>query len=232
VNCNDFRLLMNEFVDGDLPRLSQDEARVHLSECASCRDETDRIRYLVSAASSLPGEMEPPRGLWEGIESRLDASGNTRPQGERLRAATSPSLQFALAAAMIAVLIGAGLMAVTLLRGPEIPPGEPAEGAVAPVTGLPAPEGGSMDRAERVFLEAKQALKEAFNQQRGSLSPETIKRVDENLRIIGAAVNEIHLALDQDPGNRQLKRMLVAAQQREVALLRKVTQTAAMQQRW
>jgi hypothetical protein len=133
---------------------------------------------------------------------------------------------------MIAVLIGAGLMAVTLLRGPEIPPGEPAEGAVAPVAGLPAPEGGSMDRAERVFLEAKQALKAAFNQQRGSLSPETIKRVDENLRIIGAAVDEIHLALDKDPGNRQLRRMLVAAQQREVALLRKVTQTAVMQQRW
>jgi hypothetical protein len=53
--------------------------------------------------------------------------------------------------------------------------------------------------------------------------------VDRNLSIIEDAIGEIRVALDSDPGNAELGRMLLAAHQSEVQLLQRFTQLASRQ---
>lgn len=239
MNCNELREVINEFIDGDLSRLSFDEARVHVSECDGCRTEVARARKLVDEAASLPREMGLERDLWKGIEGKLElpgAAGGSPDEGRGVAGAAAGALWRAgLAAALVVAMVAAGLIASRLLRT-EVPTGDAVPVAAAGPAHepgvLPTASGRSgMGEAGRAFLEAKQALRLAFREQRGALSQSTVSKVEENLKIIESAVAEIQGALERDPGNRQLERMLVAAQQREVALLRKVTQTAVLQQR-
>lgn len=229
MNCHEFRTIIHEHLDGDLPRLQADEARLHLDECLQCRREAERLERILRAAAELPPEMEPARDLWQGIEAgilRQEDAGAASP-GAAWRGWPAALL----AAAVVIVLAAAGLMATRLIPRAGGQASAPAPEEVAPAA-TAGGRGGELGEAGRALLEAKQDLREAFARQRDSLSPETIRKVDENLRLIESAVLEIETSLAKDPGNRQLKRLLVAAQQREVAMLRKVTQTAVLQQRW
>ena len=80
---------------------------------------------------------------------------------------------------------------------------------------------------EAEYGQARDLLVQALDDSRGRLAPETVAVVDENLAIIGNAIAEIKTALEQDPGNRQLIRSLVAAYDREVDLLQQATQLPA-----
>jgi hypothetical protein len=60
---------------------------------------------------------------------------------------------------------------------------------------------------------------EALNARRDSLSPETLKAVDENLKTIDDALRQVREALDKDPGNRQLTLMLASTHQKKLDLL-------------
>ncbi len=228
MNCADLLTLIDDYVDGELPRSSRGEARAHLAECASCRAEEARVRELAGAAASLPEEMPLPRDLWARIDARLREGEAGAP---RVPSALPHGRQAALAAAMVVVLVGGAVAAALLFRqgAPRsLPPGA---GSVVPAAGGDAVV--PLDEAGQALLEAKQSLEEAFSQKRGSLSPRTVRQVEENIQIIEAAVAEIQAALEKDPGNPQLRKLLITARQREVAVLTKVTRTAAARQvRW
>ncbi len=230
MNCADLLKLIDDYVDGELPRSSRSEARAHLVECASCRAEEARVRALTGAAAALPEELPLPRDLWARIDARLREGEAGAPP---VPSALPRGRHAALAAAMIVVLVGGAVAAALLFRQPA-PPAIPAGAeAVAPAAGGDSPAAVPLDEAGKALLEAKQSLKEAFSQQSGSLSPGTVRQVEENIQIIEAAVAEIQAALAKDPGNPQLRKLLITARQREVAVLTKVTRTAAARQvRW
>lgn len=244
MNCAEFRPLVDELIDGALSRRSHEEARRHAGTCPSCREMLEGTRRLVEAAAELPVEVEPSRDLWEGVEAGIRSSpggaagAQDQPlfvravdeKGERRTGRTA--WHAGLAAALVLVVAGAGLVASLMLRPAAVDrPGETRMNAEAPVRATGAGRGEGLDEASRAFLEAKRALRAAFDRQQGALSPRTVRKVEENLKIIEEAVAEIQAELGKDPGNPQLERMLVAAQQREVALLRKVTKTAVLHQR-
>jgi hypothetical protein len=243
MTCEDFLGVIDDYVDGDLSGSRAAEARAHLAGCPACRREEEGVRHLVRSASTLPEEMPLARDLWDRIDARLEDRPGAAAAGGRLApAAFRGGRQAMLAAAMVVILVGAAVAAAVFFRRPAVNGSDsssigspaPAGGdAIAPATGADLPGTAPLDEAGRALLEAKQSLKEAFVAQSGSLSPGTVRAVEENIRIIEAAVDEIQAALDKDPGNPQLRRLLITARQREVAVLTKVTRTAAARQmRW
>ena len=72
-NCNDFRNLAGEFLEGaERPDLS-----AHLSACSSCRSLIDDLRAISATAASLADltDHEPPAGMWATLRERAEAEG-------------------------------------------------------------------------------------------------------------------------------------------------------------
>jgi hypothetical protein len=235
MKCEEVRGRIDALVDGELSAAEAIRAREHIEGCASCRAQEHRLRALLAEASGLPEEIQPPRDLWGGISEEI-APRRAPARSRRVPLfATGWSWQGSLAAAAILVVAGgAAVLALLSARGPA------RTGAALPVgptsfdAGV-APAGGGdssvLMPADLAFIDAKQRILAALDERKDVLSPETVAAIQENLLLIESAVGEIHAALDKDPGNRALQKMLVSARRREVAVLRQVTQTAAMRER-
>ena len=68
-------------------------------------------------------------------------------------------------------------------------------------------------------------LARQLDEQRDKLQPETVEKVERNLRIIDRAIDEIRQALAEDPGNEALERLLEASYGQKSALLAQVSQS-------
>jgi anti-sigma factor RsiW len=237
MNCREVLELLDDYVDGDLHASRASQVRRHVEECSACREEERALRRLLEKAASLPASVEPSGDVWERIAFRLgrfDRSGSAPGAARRV---TAPwwSRRMSLAAAVLLVAVAAGLMLARVGRAPAIEAPVPQAAVVPsgperePVAASITPVG--VQIADEAFLEARQKLMAALDERKEVLSPETVRTVQQNLKLIEGAVDEIQSALSKDPGNSRLNRMLVATRQREVALLRQVTQTAALRSR-
>jgi anti-sigma factor RsiW len=213
MTCDEVQGLIDDYVDGALAGAELHGVELHLSSCAACREEERQIRALVARASALPRERTPARDLWPGIAARLDEQRDSHAPWVRARRffLSRPAGLAAAAAVVLAVL--SALV------------GHPSGGGTVPTptgsietvstAGTPAP----VLAAETDYVRATGQLMEALNGRRSGLSPETVKAVDDNLRTIDDALRQIRVALDKDPGNRQLSKMLASTHQKKLDLL-------------
>jgi hypothetical protein len=100
------------------------------------------------------------------------------------------------------------------------PSGPSPEGA-AP-TFVAASPGSELLGAEADYEEATRALLADLEEHRDELGPETLKTVEQNLAVIDEALREVRAALDAEPGNPELTRMLAATHRKKVDVLRQV----------
>jgi hypothetical protein len=211
MTCKDVLGKLDEYVDGTLPEAQLQEIELHLAGCAACREEEARLRRLLDLASALPQEIRPRRDLWPAITARLESADEPSPERETPRFWARPAWLAAAAALLFAVA-----SIVTQMR--DVKPVDPVEGPTG--VAQPAVSGtGYAQQAEIEYLRATGQLMEALNARRDSLSPETLKAVDENLKTIDDALRQVREALDKDPGNRQLTLMLASTHQKKLDLL-------------
>jgi hypothetical protein len=123
-------------------------------------------------------------------------------------------------------VISTSAITYVMVRPPRGPGAELRGGAIA------APAGDArvlseFRRAETAFADAADHLGFMLDSRRGDLSPETIAVVEDNLRIINRAIVEARRALEKDPGNMRLGRLLTAMHHRRVDLLLRATQLSA-----
>lgn len=222
MTCEEIRARLDAWAEGALAEEERRAVAAHLESCAACATEARELEALLAAAAGLPREIHPPRDLWAGIDARLDAPIAL----PRRRAAGLPG--WALVAAVLALVVVTAAVSSILTRrydeaialklrraGGEAPAA--AGGQVA--AGAPAAGG-----EEARFLAASQELLDGLERQ--SLSPETMAIVRRNLTAIDAAIVELHAALERDPGNGELNRMLLATYQRKIDLLEQAARSA------
>ncbi|HEU5218847.1 MAG TPA: zf-HC2 domain-containing protein [Gemmatimonadales bacterium] len=201
MTCGELRDRFDAYVDG---RLSDSEAaalEAHLQGCTACHDALTHLDGAIGAAGALPRSVTPPSDLWPGIERRLESR---RPFRRRVAV---PGWQLAAAAVLLVAVSSAGTALLLRQR-----PAEPAGEVVANVSAL-----------ESQYSAASAELSQALEQARARLSPATVATIERSLRIIDAALAESREALARDPGNPALGRLVVAAWQQKVDLLRRAT---------
>lgn len=212
MTCDSVRERLNDYVDGDLAAAEVHEVELHLATCTACREEERALRALLAQAAALPRVARPERDLWPGIAEEI---------GRRRRILAFPARTAmwgglaAAAALLIAVLLG---------RGPgkeAMPGGGPASQAASPSLVSASPEA-DLREAEGDYERAIQALVAALEANRDRLAPETLRSVEQNLAVIDEAVREVRAALDQEPGNPELTRMLASTQRKKVDVLQRV----------
>lgn len=230
MNCERILEMLNDHVDEQLSRPDAERVRSHLTTCADCRNDERELRALLSDTAALPAEIEPHRDLWSGISDRIEGRGSSR---------SNPDTGWGralLAASIVIALLGIGYLATRPGDLPadtraDLPNTTPAgeAGPQAAVDTVARPTDGPLRAtliAESALEEAKFDLRQALDEQRASLAPETREMVDRNLLIIEEAIDEIRVALEQDPANPELGRMLIAAHHQEVQLLQRFAQAA------
>ena len=201
---------LNEFVDGTLEAHEALELESHLQTCPRCAGEVAGLRSVVKAAAALPGGIEPSRDLWPGVSAALGGSGGAtqmKPTPDS-RASAWPSWGWLAAAAALVLAVG---VAVT---------GSPWRGAggAAPngASRTPAPD---LREAEEQFAQATRQLFAALEAANGSASPEIRALLKEHLRLVDQAIAETIAALERDPQNAHLGRMLTEMYARKMDLL-------------
>jgi anti-sigma factor RsiW len=203
---------LDDLVDGLLPEAERLAVESHLASCDACRKEEQHLRAILAAAQALPRDRTPPRDLWPGIAEAIGAQkvvvaefGPKKPRTFWLPALAAAAVVAAIAAAVA-------------MRGGGTPPGAPGSGTAVTVAE------GHVDLldAEQGYARAADELLAALVERRDSLSPETRESVERNLAVIDQALKEIRDALQKEPGNRELTRMLASTHRKKVDVLRRV----------
>ena len=221
MKCTQVLSQLDDYVDGHLEATEALQVRLHIDGCSDCGGEERSLRRLLAEAAALPVVVEPRRDLWPGIADRISPK-NVRRLGPGW-------VQGLLAASVLIATIGLGYV---VLRPGDLPPaarvGTPALDDALPVREM-TDSLRAILTAEEALEQAKLQLRQALSEQRATLAPETQEMVDRNLSIIEDAIGEIRVALDSDPGNAELGRMLLAAHQSEIQLLQRFTRLAFRQ---
>jgi hypothetical protein len=207
MTCPEIQDLLDDYVDGALAEGEFQEVELHLHGCDGCRRQERALRSLLAQAEALGKGLDPPRDLWPGIAARL----GPRSAWDRVSGFGGTRLAWASLAAAAATIL-----AVSLL----VRHGAGTRPPVAPTLTPVAVKSETVDPAEQEYVRATAELMTALAGKKDGLAPETQKAVDDNLRVIDGALRDLRQALQKDPGNQHLNKMLVATHQKKVDMLR------------
>jgi anti-sigma factor RsiW len=215
MTCEEIQDRLDEYVDGSLAEAEFQAVELHLGECEACRREERLLRALLAHAEALPEEKMPARDLWAGIATRIRDGNVVRGPASWWR---NPAALAAAAAVVIAVS-GALLVRPGGTR-PSSAASPSAEGVrqLAAVTTSQA----GLREAEREYARATADLMQVLEAQRPSLSPETARTIEENLKIIDQALAQVRAALEKDPTDARLAHLLTTTHQKKVDALQRI----------
>ena len=208
-------------MDDSLSGAERRETGAHLAECAECRALLERARRLRGAVDQAPRSMAPPEDAWTEIRARIGA--RPLPLAERRSAMPRSrwlSPGWLAAAAVLLVVLSSMVTAWVIREGPRASAPTLASERGAPDERDATPRFVATDEQERMERELT-ALLEA---QRSTLTPETVAKIERNLNVIDAAIEEIKTALAEDPNNRALHDLLHASYRQKAALLKQASQ--------
>lgn len=219
---------LSEYLDGDLAGAERAALEAHLEACDACRTVLEELRAVVVAAGAL--RDRPPRNdLWPAVAARIGADVPRTavidlPARRRGLVRGRPAVPRPLLAAGLALLLLSGAAVWLAVSGGALSPGEPAHAAgdadARFVADQAAPPG---------YDDAVADLERVLEHGRGRLDPETIRVLEENLRIIEAAIEDARRAVARDPGNLYLHGHLAESMKRKLQLLRRASDAVSAQ---
>ncbi|NQV87567.1 MAG: hypothetical protein HQ492_10875 [Woeseiaceae bacterium] len=162
---------------------------------------------LMQAAAKLSKAVSPGRDLWPGISDAI-----TRPAPRRW----SPMLA---QAAAVVLLVG-GSSAVTYMTMKD--------NVAGPVIATPdmvfeQASFGNRYNLGPGFQDARNRLVADLDAALEKLSPESRENIEDNLTLVHTSINDMNIALENDPENTVLQERLLRAYREELALLSRVS---------
>ncbi|MGK2962797.1 MAG: hypothetical protein ACSLFK_11700 [Gemmatimonadaceae bacterium] len=175
----------------------------------------EKLDDLARRTALLPREIEPPADAWTAIKTAIEVPRKPAVVAFWQRPA------FLAAAGLLLVAGSSAITAVAIGRsalrndGPAVqasaealPPGVPATLAEFTIV-------------ENDYISTANRLLEMVEGDNVYLTPETIEKLRESVRVIDAAIIEARRALAEDPANRQLIEMLSTSYNQKLDLLRR-----------
>jgi bacterioferritin-associated ferredoxin len=197
---------INDLVDETLSTHELTLALQHVNHCAQCRAEVEELRTMLHRIAQLPAVIPPSRDMRSDMWAKVDRK-------------TLWSFRYPLAAAAVLLIALSSAITVLVLRPETAPQITVMETQTTPSVDLIS--------LEREYSQEVEELQRALRQDRESLSPETVQILEENLRIIDAAIQEARTALATDPQSGMLGELLRSAYQRKVELLKQAARSSA-----
>ena len=172
----------------------------------------------------LPREIAPPDDAWKRIRAQIDLETQLVAMPLHHRERTWWQRPAFLAAAALLLVAGASLTTALVIGRRMIEsPRSPVAANSAPVQQSGAATLAEFTKVENDYIETANMLSALIERGQTELTPETIVKLKESLRIIDGASVEARRALAADPGNKMLIEMLSASYSQKVDLLRRTT---------
>ena len=179
-------------------------------------NETDDKNFddeLMAAAADLNTDVTPGRDLWPGIEQAI--SQPAKP------ARTAWNSVWAQAAAVLLLVGGSsGVTYLAMMKDANV---------LLPVAGEPAlvfesvsGSFGSLYNLGPEYQDARRSLAAKLDQELSRLTPEERENVRKNIDVIRAAIDDINLALAEEPDNALLQKLLISTYREELDLMIRV----------
>ncbi len=213
--CTNMEERLNDYLDDLLTGAERQEVEGHLEDCGVCQETLGAMRSLRQATTALPESLEPPRDLWPGVRRNLPGGATILdwlPRSIGLLAGVR--WQTGLAAAAIVLAAATTLM----FMGPGWYPSGP-KGHTRQASGSATLV--SLRSAETDYLRATDDLLAELDRRRDDLSPRDLAVVEENLRVINEAIQEVWTVLEQEPDNQRNVFILTSMYRKKINLLRK-----------
>jgi len=169
-------------------------------------NDTERDDELIAAAGGLATEISPDRDLWPAIEQTIVAPKRTR---------WTPMLA---QAAAVVLLVGAssGLTYLAVKEEPVVVEVMSAE------LRFERTAFGTEQTLGSVYRSAQGDYQTELDEELERLSPEVRADIEANLALIKDAINQINIALEQNPDNVLLQELLVRSYREQHTLMRRV----------
>ena len=209
---------LNDYVDDALDESATQRVRTHVSACAVCAAEVERMRSLHARLAQLPRAISPERDLRAGMWHKIDNEGVV--DIARARGGPLWSFRYRLAAAAVVLIIASSALTLLIVRKSGSGFGGAAEREDVRLVGL------DTRTLESQYSEELHELELVLRKSRGALAPETVRIMEDNLRIIDAAIREARAALSADPQSDMLIDLLRSAYERKLELLRQAAKSS------
>ena len=194
--------ILHDYLDGNLDEHARAELEARLATDERLAEELGALRSVIAAARDLPPSISPSRDLWPGIEKRIQARKIVPFPARRL-----------LAVAAAVLIFVAGIYTGVLRDWGSTQQATREADAGPSATQL-------LDRVEEEYTMASTDVFERIAGREDDLDPVTVELIRHNLEIIDEAIREIREALDEDPENPRLNRLLTGEYRRRGTLLR------------
>jgi len=170
----------------------------------------------MAKAARLATDVKPGRDLWPGIEQAIRA-----PVIERRSMWNSVWAQAAAIVLLVGGSSGVTYLAMTGDDGITEPgnSGPPTSLVFQPVSG----SFGSQYYLGPDYIDARRVVTANFDERLQGLSPEAREEVLVNIETIRKAINEINVALAEDPDNVLLQELLIETYRDELDVMKKVS---------
>lgn len=182
----------------------------------------EMLRDLQRRTALLPREIAPPEGAWSRIATQIEIESRPSRGSVRRDPAIWQRPGFLAAAALLLVATTSITTALVVARNSA----DESRGTTAlrvPNQSSPATLAEFTAR-ENDYIAMVNALSTTLESARLELSPETIEKLKESVRIIDAAILEARRALAEDPSNKALMEILSTSYNQKVDLLRRTAE--------
>jgi putative zinc finger protein len=178
MKCEEYRILIEEYVDGSLDHKAASRVTAHTAACAECASFYREMSREQEVYARYERDVEVTPMLWASIESRINRERAVQPEGliSRLREQlagvfSAPRLSPAFAAALVIVAIGTTVFVMSRLNS------RPEQIATGNSNGTVTPADSSNRNADVVNPppNAPEGSKGALAANPGIKSPNTVK---------------------------------------------------------
>jgi anti-sigma factor RsiW len=215
MNCQDFELDIDDYVDGRLAPEPRARLETHLRGCAACRALAVDLRTLFDAIDTLEPQRPSPH-VWTRIAAAVETEADSsRLLGRLGLRATSWHMAMS-AAAIVCLLIGGTWLAFRDAASAS----RPVHHAQAVSESSPLqPVGAVVDAAQSDYASAITSLERIANTDADALDAPTATVVRNNLAVLDTAIRESQRALDTNPSSDVARESLFDALRTKVTLL-------------
>jgi hypothetical protein len=244
MNLEEARILLNDYLDGELSPQQRIELERHLAASPELRRELAALRSLLEEAQALPNGLVPGRDLWPDIAERLAGDSPARqaatgpmrrPAGEQPGSGSGwqrwlAGHLFGSFGARRPVFAAVAVAAVVLLAVVAVwrigDSGSSARGPLAGGETNPTVLAVLSDLDAECAPSALETATYGEGEADTGRSP-ILELISHNLRIIDLAIADAREAWQADPQSPQLMRLLTSAYRAKAALQRQETRLAA-----
>jgi hypothetical protein len=210
---------LQRLVDGELPPADAARLREHADDCPDCLARMLAVEETVARVRSLLPSIQPEADLWPGIAARLGPP-NAELDGPRALTPRFGARPSGTLRAVAWITAAAATLTIGVAVGTILPrSADPV--ALEPV--VPDTFAATLVGEDEAWTAQVANLRATLAGMRTELQPETIEAIEENLRIIDAAIEDARAALAADPASDFLLRRITIYKQTKLDVLRAAT---------